>query len=525
MRQRTILIINTVASTGERVLTVGVRFLLVPFIIGILGRGHYGLWIIVGQILAYSRFVDMGMQGAVAREVARCLGSGDEERINGYVNTAAAYYALAGLLIAAFTVVVAVFYPTWFEVEEQYRGFARGMVLIVGLVAALGAPLKAYAVTLAGMQRYDIIAGTSAVTDLIRAAVVFLFLAAVTKISVGWGLILLAAVSAGCESGGVLLRMLIALRLCKAVKVQPWIGERRLIWGMLAFGVNSVLFAMALPVGAQLAQILIGAMVSTAQAADFSIAVQLLAAGHMFVATFGMSTRMVASKYDGEDNARMLRHLLLRSTRYGSWATFSGLAVLLLFCEPLLQLWVGEKYAGPEGQALLAQIAATCRILALGYGCFWLMMPGFNVVNGMGRHRAPALMAVGVGVASMTLVALLAGNEGVAIAGVAWGVVLPVLPVWLTVLPWYCCRETRQPIGRYAREGFILPALACLPVAVVAYGCNHYHAAATWWTLGWELALVGLVALGCGWFLVLAPDDRRHMFLPVDRLWRRVRGA
>ena len=525
MRQRTILVINTLASTGERVVSVGLRFLLIPFMIGIMGRAHYGLWIIVGQILAYTFLIDMGLRSAVAREVARCLGAGEEERINGYVNTAAAYYACTGLLVALFTVVVAVFFPYWFEVEPQYRGFARAMVLIVGLVLAVGSPLKAYAVTLAGLQRYDIVAGTHALTDLIRAGVIFFLLAAVVKVNIGWGLVLLAVVSAGCDSGGVLLRMLIALRLCKPVKVQPWIAERKLVWGMLAFGINSVLFAMALPVGAQFGQIMIGALVNTSQAADFSVAVQLLAAGHVFVATFGMSTRVVASKYEGAADTRMLRHLLLRSTRYGSWATLSGLVVVLLFCAPLLQLWVGKKYAGADGQVLLAQIAGTCRVLALGYGCYWLMLPGFNVVNGMGRHRVPAIMAVLVGVVSMCLVALLAGREEATISSVAWGVVLPVIPIWVTLLPWYCCREVSQQLGKYAWEGFILPALGCIPTVVVACACNHYHSATTWWTLGWELVLVGAVALLCGWCFVLAPDDRRHMFLPVERIWRRVKGV
>lgn len=515
MRQRTILIVNTLSNTGERVLAVGLRFLLIPFMIGILGRGHYGLWIIVGQILGYTRLIDMGMRSAVAREVARCLGSGEEGRINGYVNTAAAYYALAGLLIAIFTVVVAVFYPAWFKVEEQYRDYARAMVLIAGLVMALGSPLKAYAVTLAGMQRYDIIAGTHALTELIRAGIIFFFLALVSEVSIGWGLVLLAAVTVGCSSGGVFLRMLIALHLCKSVRVQPWRGERKLVCGMLAFGINSVLFTMTILVGSQLAQILIGSLMDTAQAADFSIAVQLMAAGHVFVATFGMSTRVVASKYDGEANAPMLRHLLLRSTRYGSWATFSGLLVLLLFPEPLLQLWIGGKYTGPDGPLLLAQIADTCRILALGYGLFWLLLPAFNVVNGMGRHKTPALMAVAVGAASMIVVALLAGREGATIVTVAWGVVLPVIPVWVILLPWYCCRETAQPIVRYAWEGFGFPALACIPAAVVACWLNQYHAATTWWALGWQLALFGVVALASGWLLVLAADDRAYILRPL----------
>ncbi|HNQ24266.1 MAG TPA: lipopolysaccharide biosynthesis protein [Phycisphaerae bacterium] len=522
MRQKTRLILNSLVSVAAQVVGVVVRFFLVPFAIGILGQHHYGLWVVVGQMFAYVRILEAGLISAVAREVALHLGRGEPEKVDRHVNTAGAYLGLVGLVIVILTGVVVCFYTEWFDVEPQYHWHARAMVLCAGLALAYGVLQNAYAAMLGGIQRYDIIAGATILDDLLRLGIILVLL---PRVGVGWGLLVLGLAMGGGQVLGSTLRTLSALRLCPYVRWRPWRGDRSLLWGMLGFGINSIIFTMSLTVGSQLAQILIGAKMSTAQATDFSLAVILLTAGHTFVCAFGMSTRVVASRYDGARNEGMLRHLLLRSTRYCALVSLAGVVVLTFFAEVLLRLWVGGEYPGAAGLATLAQVATTLRILTIAYAPFWLVLPAFNVVNGMGRHKFPAVVALTVGLASMLVVAVLVCRAKVGIDAVAWGVVLPMVVPWAVVLPWYCCREAGQPLGRFLWEGWAVPALACVPAAIAAYLLNRYHVATTWWTLGWQLAGCGALVLACGWFVVLTRDDRAHMLGAAFALWRRGRGG
>ena len=522
MRQKTRLIVNSLVNVSAGIVGLGVRFVLVPFAIGILGQGPYGLWVVVGQMFAYLRILEMGLISAVAREVALHLGRGEPEEVDRYVNTAGAYYVFVGLATLVFTAVVAYFYTDWFEVEEQYCWHVRLMVVGAGLAIAYGVPQNAYAAMLGGIQRYEIVAGSAVLEHLTRLILVLILL---PRVSLGWGLVVLGLSTAGTHAMGATIRTLSALRLCKYVKWRPWRGDRKLIWGMLSFGVNSVVFMMSLTVASQLAQILIAATMSPAQATDFSLAVILLTAGHSFVCTFSISTRVVASKYHGEQNEDMLRHLLLRSTRYCALVSIVGLLALTLFPEALLHLWVGSKYEGAEGLAALDRVALSLRILAITYGLFWLTLPAFNVANGMGRHKLPALVAVLAAAVSMVVVVVITMRDGVTIDRVAWGVALPMVPAWALIVPCYCCRAIKQPIWGFVWQGYVRPALSCLPAGIAAYLFNRYDSAVTWWTLGWQLVLFGAVALGSAWFFVLAPDDRRHLLLPVTRLWQRVKGA
>lgn len=520
MRQRTRLVINTLVNTAARFVAVAIQFVLIPFAIGILGRSYYGLWVIVGQIFAYTRLLDMGLRSAVEREVALRLSRGEPEKINPYVNTAAAYYLAAGLLVAVMTGIVAVYFGDWFKVEPEYLWSCRGMVLCAGLALALSIPQNAYAAVLSGLQRWDILSGSEVLADILRAA---LILALLSHVGVGGGLILMAAATAIPRLLAAFLRTLAALRLCEHVRVQPWKGQRVLLGGILGFGANSVLYMVTLAFGAQLAQILIGALMSTAEAADFAVAMLLLIGGHGFVVAFGLHARVVASKYDGEGNVRALRHLLLRSARYSGMVSLAGVIGLVVFVDPLLRLWVGggSEYSGPEGTLLLDRIATTCRVLVLAYGLFWMQLPAHSVLTGMGRHRFPALIAVASWVVSMILVAIAASAVDANIEKVAWAMTLPIIPAFGVILPWYCCREIAQPIGAYLWEGYGIPMLGCLPAGVVGFLWNHYNPAHTWWTLIGELACCGLVLVLCGWFGVLAKDDRSPMIESVVAVYRR----
>ncbi len=521
MRQRTRLIVNSLSNTIARIVALAVRFLLVPFMIGIMGREHYGVWIVVGQIFAYTRILDMGLRSAIAREVAVRMGTSEHDRTNRYVNTAAAYYGLAGLLVVVLTGIVAYFFPDWFGVEPQYRRASQIMVLCSGLATAALIPQNAYGAVVSGMQRYDVLSGLQVLVAVGRGVLIFLFL---ERVGVGGGLILVAAVEGGTRLAGGVAQTVMALRLCPAVKWRPWQADRSLLRGMLSFGISSVVFMMSLTVGPQLAQILIGAFMSTAQAADFSIALMFLLAGHSFVVMFGISTRVVASKFQGEKKPDAIGHLFLRSSRYCGLLSAAAVVSILLFADSLLNVWVGPKYSGPEGAETLERIAATCRILTIGYGLFWMLLPAYNVVNGMGRHRFPAILAAVTGVVSMVLVAAVVSAGRATIEMVAWAVVLPMIPVWGLVLPRYCCRVVGRPITTFFWEGIMIPTLTCVPAAFVGFIFSAWFPAHALGALLGQLACCGVIFLGAAWLFAVAPDDRDYAVEPVRRFFRRLKG-
>lgn len=521
MRQRTRLILNALLNVSARVTAMATQFVIVPFAIGAIGRNQYGIWVIAGQIFAYTRLLDMGLRSAVARYVAGGTAKQESGELNSYVNTAAGYYSVAGMVIAVLTVVLCNSFPTWFDIPQEYHTQVRLMVLITGLTLACGLSQNAYSAVLAGLQRYDVIAGTNMLASIVRMILILWLLRAC---GVGDGLILLAVASGGTYLVGALVRTVAALRLCEHVQFRPWQVDRTKLRPILEFGLNSVVYMMSVHVGLQMAQIVVGALISPEKAADLNVAGTFLLAIHSFVVAFGISGRVVASRYDGENNDRMLRHLLLRSTRYTSFFTFAGVAILALYADVLFKLWVGANYTGVAGELALASLVQTCRLLTCGYALFWLMLPAYNVVNGMGLHRVPAAVALAGAVVSVVLVIVLASAHDATIVRVAWGIALPMVPIWGVIIPWYCCRQTQQPIGCFVWEGVVGPLLAVLPAAIIGLLWNERVSVDAWMPLAFRLAVCGTILLATGWFFVLKSDDRTGMIQTCRRAQNRILG-
>lgn len=514
MQQRTILILNSLTQLLSRMVTIGTRFFILPFAISVLGRANYGVWIIVGQIFAYTRILEAGLRGAVVRQVAVGLARGDQTGVDRYVNSASGYFALIGLLIIALTAGLAAGFPAWFSVDPENATYARVMVLCSGVALAITVMQYAFTAVLSGMQREDFMSATQLGTDLLMTVLIFALL---RRFDIGGGLVAMAVISGGCTLLGALVRTWYALRICPSITWRPWHMELALVWDMAVFGINTVIYMMAVLVAAQLAQIVIGAQVSTAVATDFRVAMELITGVHTFVIAATIAVKAAAGRYAGMNESDKLRTLFVRSTRYASLITLGGVLALAVFAEAFLRLWQGRNYTGPDGAAHLASIANTTRILAIGFGTFWLLMPTFNVVNGMGRHHFPARLALVSGAISMLAVLIVAWRGSTAIEAYALAVVAPVVPTYGVAMTLYGCRTMGESLGVFLKTGLLAPLLGLVPAVLLGWGMNHYWPASSWLNLFGQIATCGLISVAMAYVGVLIPDDRRHIISVLRR--------
>lgn len=522
MRQRTRLIINSLSGVAARVVTVVTRFIVIPFALGVMGRDVFGIWAVVGGIFAYQRIFEMGLRSAVVRETAYRVERGEIAELNRYINTAVLYFLGVAALLALLTVGLAVAYPHFVEMDPTYQGASRAMVLCVGLLLAVTVAQYAYGAVVSGMQREDLLSSAQVVADVARLVLLLLFL---KSMSAGWALVFMAVVTGGTQMLGMTVRTRSAFKLVPGLRFDLKTAQPTLLKGMIFYGVNTVVYVMSVTIAAQLAQVAIGVFLGTDQSSDFYASFNLLVAAHTIITAFNMGTRAAASKYHGAGNEKMLRHLLLRSSRYGGLLAFAAAAGLLVYADDIFVLWIGDELAQRGHADVLPSIAASARILLISFGLYWLVQPGFNVANGIGKHKFFAAAALVAGLVSMALVMVAAVREGSTLQQVSWAVVVPMIPVWGVLLPVYCCWQIGQPLGRYLWEGFALPALGSTPAAICGWLLRVYVPVnGSWWTFLWQVALCGVVWCVSAWFLVMAADDRKHMLEYLHRFAARLRG-
>jgi O-antigen/teichoic acid export membrane protein len=359
--------------------------------------GVYGL---VASLAGYLLVLRNSVAGSAVRAMAGAFDSGERARM---FSAAAALYVgvglATGLLIAVVGLLIAAFI-----LEGDLARQARLGGLGLGLVTALGIPASIYLDALRAERLFV----RAATTEL--AAVCLYLGIMLILIFGGAGIATLIAVSgalpllSGAFSALVVRRRGLPIWLerdgvtrDRAMAIVPTAGYLLVI--ELS---NLAMYAFQ--------RIILGVFTSARTVGLYEGPVR---AHNLFYALSGALAVPVvptASRYRAGDDARRLRLLVLRGTRY-TLALFVPLCVTLMtLAEPILDVWLGDRYG--DGAAALTILVS-----------YWLLYgglvvtPGFLVGAGAARYLARIFVLVAALNLALSLVLTPAlGLEGPALA-------------------------------------------------------------------------------------------------------------
>src|SRR4051812_48665707 len=166
-----------------------VGFAVLPFLVLHLGQTTYGLWIVIASLSNYFGMLDLGVRGAVGRNIAYARANGDQAGVNAVLSTALAVLCVAGAIAGAAMLAVA---PVFFRVVDVAPALvpdARTALLLIGLALALNLPLSLFDATLWAYQRFDLLNAIDIPAALVRAGLTFWL------IGRGHGLVALAVIN------------------------------------------------------------------------------------------------------------------------------------------------------------------------------------------------------------------------------------------------------------------------------------------------------------------------------------------
>ena len=87
------------AGVAVQVLSHGVRLAVVPLSLQILGQEQYGLWLVVGSLVAWGGVADLGLSPGLVNVVASAQGRGDRDEMRRAISTAFVAYAFMALAL------------------------------------------------------------------------------------------------------------------------------------------------------------------------------------------------------------------------------------------------------------------------------------------------------------------------------------------------------------------------------------------------------------------------------------------
>jgi O-antigen/teichoic acid export membrane protein len=426
-----------------------VGFLLTPFILHRLGNTAAGLWVLIATFTGYYGMLDLGIRNAIVQYVARYRATDEESELAKVVSTAFFTYGCVALLAIAITLTAAANLQFWSKFTPEERATAHTLLLIVGIVTAIGMPITVFSCVLEGLQKFALIGTVQTVAAILRAGVI------VAGLSAGHGIVFVGGATVAVNLAASLVLMSAAFRICPRNLLHWNCVSRSTLSALAGFGVVTFWISISQVLRFQFDAMIVAAFISVPAVMFFAAGGKLVSYTVDVVQTMAQVFTPMSSAFHATGSLDGLRRVLIVGNRYSAFLAFPLAAVLLVIGPRLIQAWLGPPYV--SSQSVLA-------ILIVPSTLFMAQASSPKVLYGMQRHKTLAVVLLIEGVANLALSLALARPYG--INGVAMGTAIPLFCTSVFFLPIHLCRALQLRLRDFVVDCFAYPALLTIPLAL-----------------------------------------------------------
>jgi len=502
------IILNTLATYGRSVLGAGLMIFSSRWVLNALGQTDFGLFMLVGSLIAFVVFLNNVLAASVGRFFAFAIGRGNEEEVRQWFNTALVLHAVLPAVLVLVGWPAGEYCIRHVFVIPPGRMAACLWVFRLSLVSAFASMVAVpFMAMFTAKQRI----AETAFWGLLQAILVFALAYALTRIT-GDCLLVYAVGMAG------IVVLLISAQIARACWIFPECRVERRYWflgraarELFHFAVWNLVGGFGAVLRAQGTAILLNLFHGPAANAAYGIANQVSAQ------TLNLTQSMTGAMYPeitasaGRGDRLRVLDLALRASKFGAILALLFTIPLFIEMDFILALWLKQP---PPGAALF------CQIILLAFLADKVTLGHMLAVNAHGRI-AGYQASVGVILVltfplayvllrlfhapAAALVAFLVTSIGCSVGRLYWGQHLLGLPArrWLA--------DVMGRVGLVALPAFLLGAI---PVLLLPASLTR---------LGLSLALGILGTALLGWIVGFTPQERAWFLGQFQRCLAKLR--
>jgi O-antigen/teichoic acid export membrane protein len=436
--------------------TIVSGLLLTPIIVDSLGTEQYGIWAVIGSVLAFIGLLDLGIAPSVIRHSAEQRGRRAPEETNELASTALALYAVIFAAAVLITLALAWALPTVIDIPDEYVHPAQLALVLVLLGFAVRFPLGLFTSLLAGQQRYDVMNFAGLLSTVLYVVVVAAFL-----LWRGGGVVTLAVVTLIVTLVRLVWPLPWVRRELPGLRIRPGLVTRSQVRELFSFSGRNFLISVASKVVLSTDVIVVGIVLGSLAAGLYGIPAKLFALAYGVGLAVTTLLFPLLSQLEGAAERERQRDYLLAGLRMGLGAVLLVSLPLAVLPDRFLAAWL------PSGDFDESVPVLVLLMVSLVFAQPGYLLTQFLVARGRhGRIAVVRSVAVAVNLALSIVLASAVGIWGVALAtllteAAATGIVTPLLVRRETgIAPWPLARAWLRPI--------LLAAVAALPTLVAA---------------------------------------------------------
>ena len=490
MRISSRIALNALSSWALSGVQVLIGLILVPFLLGQLGKAGYGLIALVGAVVGFTALADLGLRAGLGRHLAEQVAKKDAKRLNELVSTAMSAYIVIGILCAGIIFKAAPLLVRVFRAPDELVPQAVFLVRWYGgisvLLAFVGPAFKA---VLVSHNRFDISNGIEAGSSILRGVGLLAVLALTHTGLHGWACVLIVT-----EVAAFLAQRQAAHHVFPDLRIRLTNVRLNALLPLLSLGRKMFVFQMTHLVSVQADPIIITRFFGPGGVALYNPGLRLPTLARRVVTALSSQLYPTATDCHVTGKVEQLQAILIRGTRYTLLMGIAVSVVLAVFAEPIMRLWIGGTPVGEDYRTTAFVLVGWAIIDLLNYagGTQW------PVLLGMNRLKFVVWTQVGSGLVNVLASIYLVGYTSAGIIGVVIPTVIitairrPIIAVYTA---WACRLSAKSYfVQSYLRPLAVLLMLSAValllrllvvPTSLGSLACCAGSVALLWMTLCW----------------------------------------
>ena len=433
------------AQTWLLVLTIA----LAPVLIHRLGTTAYGLYALIVAMVGYLGLLDFGLGIATVKYVSEHLARRDRAAVERAVGTALTAYLAIGFAGGSAIALAGPPLAGHLGASTALVGTARSALPLVAAGFTIAMPLALVTAIPTALQRLDLVnrvnalLGTATVAG--SAAVVLL----------GGGLLGVIGVMVAVNAVALACFTVLTARLLWPGALRPRI-DRTSARFLFSFGIAKFVNQLATQAVLHVDKFLVAVLASISAVTFYVVPVTAAQTAMIIVGTVAGPFLPAASGFHAVGDMRRFGELYVRVNKLVAALVLPLAALLIVFAEPILRVWVGPSFAHESADPL--------RVLAAGYAVNAFSTVPALACDSMGRPRVTTAFSVLSGVLNISLSLVLIPRFGILGASFA------ILINSLVLVPIFVVYVHRRVLGTPVRTLLSQAILRPVGAAAAAVG-------------------------------------------------------
>ncbi|MFN3021597.1 lipopolysaccharide biosynthesis protein [Chryseobacterium sp. TY3] len=477
-------------------LTNIVGLVLTPFIIRSLGNSEYGLYTLIGALVAQISILNLGLNNTVIRYVAKYRAEKKKEEESNFLGSIMLIYVGISILVLLIGAMLYLNINSIFKSSltiQEIEG-AKPMLILLICNLAITLPGGTFEAICNAYERFVFPRFLNIIKYISRALLIVVVLAQYQyAITIIWIDTLLNLAIVGTTIFYVFNVLKVKFKLDKL--------DLGLIKDIFSYSIWIFLFAIAYRLQWYSGQTILGITTDTITVAIFGVGVMLggyygAFAGAINTVLLPKATKMSVSN----DDPKLYTQEMIKIGRINVLILYMILGGFILFGISFIKLWVGKTYQDAWFIAVLIMISMTLPLVQAF---------GNSILEAKKKNRFKSILSLITLTISVALGFFLSKKYGM------YGMIIPlVIAMFINsiITTWYYRKVFGLNIYQFFKEVFVMPTLLLAILLIIGSFILQNFQLDSWLLLSCGVVLFVLIYLALSYFFVLDKSTKAIIF-------------